>query len=84
MNGIDLVSHISSTYPGLPCLMLSGHGENSYVRRALQAGARGYVLKDDSVELPTAMLTVLDGEIYLSKSVRGTSQLHRHRPRQRE
>lgn len=84
MSGIDLVRHIRSTYPELPCLMLSGHGESSYVKRALQAGARGYVLKDDSVELPTAILTVLGGDVYLSKSIRSASNLRRQRPRQRE
>ena len=71
MSGIDLVSHLRSSDPDLPCLMLSGHGENSYVKSALRVGARGYVLKDDSGELLRAIRTVKEGGIYLSRSIKG-------------
>src|SRR5215217_1998280 len=46
-SGIDLVSIIQERYPHLPCLMVSGRSASDYVRRSLDAGARGYVLKDD-------------------------------------
>ncbi len=66
MNGISLVSLIISRYPALPCLMLSGHAMPHYVQRALSAGARGYILKDDSSEILEGIQHVLNGEIYIS------------------
>lgn len=70
MNGIDLVAALHERFPTLPCLMLSGHTELNYVRRALDVGARGYVMKGDPFALPEAVRTVLAGEIYLSEEVR--------------
>lgn len=69
MSGIDLVGLIREQYPQLICLMLSGHREQSYVRRSLDAGARGFVLKGNPSELPQAIEMVMRGGIYLSKAV---------------
>jgi DNA-binding NarL/FixJ family response regulator len=66
MNGIDFVAEVQKRWPGLPCLMLSGHGHEHYVARALNVGARGYVLKGDPSELPQAIRSVLEGGRYLS------------------
>jgi len=66
MNGISLVALLHEEYPDLPCLMLSGHALAHYVDRALQAGARGYVLKDNSLEIVNSIRRVLRGEIYVS------------------
>lgn len=66
MNGISLVSLIIAQHPALPCLMLSGHALPHYVQRALSAGARGYILKDDSAEITEGIRHVLNGEIYIS------------------
>src|ERR1044071_6934815 len=65
MNGINLVSLIISEHPGLPCLMLSGHALPHYVQRALAAGARGYILKDNSSEIVEGIHQVLKGEVYI-------------------
>ena len=70
MNGIDLVTHIQELYPQQPCLMLSGHVELYYVRRALEAGARGYVLKNDPLAILGAIQQVLAGKIYVSEELR--------------
>jgi len=66
MNGINLVSLIYNQYPNLPCLMLSGHALSHYVTRALAAGARGYILKDNSSAIIEGIRHVLNGEIYVS------------------
>ena len=66
MNGISLVALLHEEYPDLPCLMLSGHALAHYVDRALRAGARGYVLKDNSLEIVKSIKHVLRGEIYVS------------------
>ena len=70
MNGISLVALLRDQYPDLPCLMLSGHALAHYVNRALRAGARGYVLKDNSQEIVTGIRHVLQGEIYVAEELR--------------
>ena len=67
MDGIDLVAAIGRNFPGLPCLMLSAHAESKYVNRSLEAGARGYVVKDDLAGLIEGVRRVLDGGTYLSQ-----------------
>ena len=70
MNGISLVGMIRDQYPGLPCLMLSGHALAHYKNRALDAGARGYILKDNAKGIIEGIRRVLNGEIYVSKELR--------------
>ena len=71
MNGIDLVQQIHTEFPDLRCLMLSGHMTSSYVKRSLETGAFGYVLKDDVMGLLEGIRCALDGEIYVSPALRG-------------
>lgn len=71
MNGIQLVSRIREQFPGILCLMLSGHLTPFYVQRSLEAGARGYVLKDDIAGVLEGVQRVLGGEIYVSSALRG-------------
>jgi DNA-binding NarL/FixJ family response regulator len=70
MNGISLVALLRDQYPELPCLMLSGHSLAHYVKRALRAGARGYVLKDNGQEIVRSIRQVLRGDIYVSEELR--------------
>jgi DNA-binding NarL/FixJ family response regulator len=66
MSGIDLVRKLRAEHPDLLCLMLSGHAESVYVSDAMDAGARGYVMKGDPNRILDAIRVVLDGDIYLS------------------
>ncbi|HUI76710.1 MAG TPA: response regulator transcription factor [Bryobacteraceae bacterium] len=53
-------------------LVLTMHNEEQVVRKALQAGIRGYVLKTDATEeLIPAVRSVLGGSLYLSRGVAG-------------
>lgn|ERR1051325_552972 len=70
MNGIQLVNEIHQQFPDLMCLMLSGHLTPFYVKRSLEAGARGYVLKDDIPGVLEGVERVLEGEIYVSTALR--------------
>jgi DNA-binding NarL/FixJ family response regulator len=72
MNGIQLVAAIHQQFPDLRCLMLSGHMTPFYVQRSLDAGARGYVLKDDIPGVIEGVERVLNGEIYISSALRDT------------
>lgn len=66
-SGLELIEHIKAQFPGLPMLVLSMHGELFYVRRAIQAGARGYITKKEAIkQIIVAIRTVLDGRLYLS------------------
>jgi DNA-binding NarL/FixJ family response regulator len=64
-SGLELVEEIRERW-GTPCLILSGHGERTYVARAFACGARGYVLKGNPRDIPAAIQRVLAGEIHLS------------------
>jgi DNA-binding NarL/FixJ family response regulator len=66
-SGVDLIKKLKILYPQLPVLALSVHDEVLYAERALGAGARGYVMKQASLdEVLGAMRQVLGGERYLS------------------
>ena len=69
MSGIDLVEAVREKYPDLPCAVLSGHNSAHFVRSALDAGARGYMVKENPVGILEGIRRVLDGELYISKEV---------------
>ena len=72
MNGIDLVAQLSKLYPHMPCLLISGHMSSPYVKRGLEAGARGYALKDSAAGIIEGIYQIFIGEIYISKELRPT------------
>jgi DNA-binding NarL/FixJ family response regulator len=66
-SGLELVKQIKDEYPDLPTLVLSMHEEALYAERALQAGARGYIMKHETADLIVdAIRKVCSGEVYLS------------------
>lgn len=69
-NGIDLTARFSTLYPEVAVLMLSMHDKSEYVTQSIQAGARGYVLKDaPATEIINAIDTVMSGRIYYSEGL---------------
>lgn len=71
-NGIDLTARLLQRHPQLRVLMLSMYDNPEYVNRAMQAGARGYVLKDaPSDEILNAIDAIAAGHTYLSDALRG-------------
>lgn len=67
MNGLELTAHFHTLYPEIAVLMLSMHDKAEYVMQAIQAGARGYVLKDaPATDIIAAIDTVMKGGIYYS------------------
>jgi DNA-binding NarL/FixJ family response regulator len=66
ISGIELISRIRAHAPDLPILVLSMHNEALVVRRALKAGANGYMTKDGDPEtLLMALRKVAAGGRYL-------------------
>lgn len=70
MSGLDLAEKLSQTHPEIASLMLSGHQEITYVRRAVAAGARGYVLKGDPHDIVNAISEVSHGRNYFTPDLR--------------
>ena len=76
MNGLDATRRILETHPATAVLMLSMHSEETWVHQALEAGARGYLLKSIvDMELVTAIRRVARGEIVLDPQVAKTATL---------
>lgn len=71
ISGIELADALHRQAPELVLAMLSGHVERSYVRRALTAGARGYIVKGDAGELLDAIRALNRGEPFISRELGG-------------
>ncbi len=70
MSGLVATRRILETLPETAVLMLSMHSEETWVRQALDAGARGYILKSAmELELPVAVRKVAAGELVLDPAV---------------
>ncbi len=66
MSGLDVLEAIAGDLPQVRVLMLSMHDEPGYVRRAIELGAAGYLLKSAGRdELLRAIRTVADGAVYI-------------------
>src|SRR6202022_3727007 len=71
MNGLEATRQILEKQPETLVLMLSMHPEETLVRQALDAGARGYVLKNAvDLELGAAIRRVVAGETVLDSQLR--------------
>jgi DNA-binding NarL/FixJ family response regulator len=69
MSGIDLVREVRRNHPELCCAILSGHRSRVYATQALAAGANGYMLKGDPLEIERGMQAMLAGERYVSRNL---------------
>lgn len=67
-DGLELIKDISVINPSTKVLVLSMHDERFYAERALKAGARGYIMKQEAEsQVINAIQTVMEGKIYLSE-----------------
>ncbi len=72
LNGIDALVELKKEDPDVRVVILTMHKEVSYARRALAAGASGYVLKHSApFELVDAIHMAMDGETYISPRIAG-------------
>ncbi len=71
VSGIELIKAIKSRYKQINILVLSMHDEREYLERAIRAGARGYVFKQESEgKVVEAIYHVMNGGTYLSSSLK--------------
>jgi len=65
-NGIDLLPQIKARYPNLKVVILTSHSEVSVIKRALDSGASGFIMKNAPAEIIIeGIQTVASGEIFL-------------------
>lgn len=70
LSGIELIRIVRDEFPEIPVLVLSMHDEQFYAERALRAGARGYVMKQESIDnVIEAIRKVRRGDLYVSEEV---------------
>ena len=70
LNGIEATRQITTALSKVAVVVLSMHSDESYVMRALKAGAKGYLLKDSAeADLIQAIRTVVTGKSYFSAAV---------------
>lgn len=70
MNGIEATRQINDICPKTQVIILSMHATSKHVYRALQAGARGYLLKASAgFEVVDAIHAVFEGRRYLSQKI---------------
>lgn len=69
-SGLEVLKELKQIRPHLPVLILSMHSEEQFARRALKAGASGYLTKDSPrAELVKAAQKVMSGGRYISASM---------------
>jgi DNA-binding NarL/FixJ family response regulator len=79
-SGLEVVRTLRATHPGIGFLMLTMHAEESTFNAAMDAGAQGFLLKDDAMDLVLLGLQVVaSGGVYLSPTISGWMGRRRQR-----
>jgi DNA-binding NarL/FixJ family response regulator len=69
-NGIELTAEIRGYLPDTPVMIISMHAKIDYITQAIQAGAKGYLLKESATDsLVKAIKTVLRGEYFIDSAL---------------
>ena len=72
LNGIDALAQLQRTAPGTRVVFLTMHSDVAYARRALEAGALGFVLKHSAPsELILAVKAALKGRTFITPAIAG-------------
>ncbi len=82
LNGIDALAQLKKEHPGVKVVFLTMHQDVAYARRALEAGAVGFVLKHSApAELITAIRAALNDQTYVTPALAGeVFRAMRHEP----
>lgn len=71
INGLDFIKAVRTRYPQINTMVLSMHDENIYAERALKAGARGYIMKQEAAEtVIDGIRSIVTGNIYVSEKIK--------------
>lgn len=67
---LEFIRGITKRRPDFPVLVVSMYNENIYAERALRAGAKGYIMKEQATEkVIEGIRQVLNGEVYISENL---------------
>jgi DNA-binding NarL/FixJ family response regulator len=70
---MSLVAELRARAPDMPILVVSMHDERLYAERALRAGAKGYLMKNQAAQsVAHAVQSVLEGKVWFSEKMRNT------------
>lgn len=70
LNGLQATRQILKAHPKTKVLMLSAHSDEAYIVESMNAGARGYLIKQTSIEnVCEAIREVQNGNTYFSRSI---------------
>jgi two-component system, NarL family, response regulator NreC len=73
LNGIQATSQLIKKNPQIGVIVLSMHSDETYLTRALAAGAKGYLLKENAdVDLDDAVISVARGKPFFSPAIANT------------
>jgi len=79
IGGIEIVRDLTRSFPKIDTLITAYHYKKKHQTAAISAGARGYILKENSdSELLYAIKSIRKGEIYLSQGVGGANKSNVH------
>ena len=79
--GIELIKNLKERCPGVPVLVMSMHDEALYGERAIRAGAKGYLNKQEATKkVIPAIRTILAGQMFVSVK---TVEAHREHIKQK-
>ncbi len=74
VSGIEATARLHAEFPAIAVIMLSMHDKAEYVLQAIQAGARGYVLKDaPATDIIAAIDSAAVGKVYYSAALQGSA-----------
>ncbi|MFW5805370.1 MAG: response regulator transcription factor [Bacteroidales bacterium] len=70
MDGVEAASKALNEYPDLKIITLSMYGDEDYYNRMVEAGVKGFILKDSEIdEVENAIITVNAGRTYFSQEL---------------
>jgi DNA-binding NarL/FixJ family response regulator len=70
-NGLDLIKHLTKLYPDTILIVLTMHDEVLFAERAIKAGVKGYIIKEEaSTQVLKAITEVLNNKIYISDKIK--------------
>lgn len=73
LNGFEVLDRLRDLAPGVRAVVMTMHDEPAYVRRALELGASGYLLKNaDRIELMQALHAAVGGQTYVQGTLTGS------------
>ncbi len=79
LNGVETCKRITNKFPSVYIIALTMHDQQSYFKRMMQHGAKGYLLKNDSVEeIEKAIKEVIAGGTYVSSQLKDELTNYNH------